>query len=78
MKIKLGLALACLVALTIGCGRGTTETGPTQVTSATDQDVAASTSNADIGLELLSIKDLPTQLAARAGKVVILDMWATW
>ena len=72
MKFQLSVVLATLVLGLGGCGNNNSPVAPVQV------DSTAPPPANDIGLELLSIKDVPTQLAARKGKVVVLDMWATW
>lgn len=65
-------------ALLSGCGVSQSSVPiPTQQ-GAPETSEAKEATEAPIELSLISIKDLPTQLAARKGKVVVLDMWATW
>lgn len=64
------IAMLAIAAFATGCS-------PTSTSPAPDV-VSAGATVSEISIELLSIKDVPTQLAARKGKVVVLDMWATW
>ena len=77
MKIRLIASLAIIIGV-VGCTSSSTSI--TSEADATGQvsGVATQATSNEIGLELLSVKDITTQLAARKGKVVVLDMWATW
>ena len=79
MKI-LSRTFACMLAsLLIGCSGG--DSNISQGSSADPASGASQSTSTELSavhLELLSIKDVPAQLAARKGKVVVLDMWATW
>ena len=68
-----------VAALLLGC-RDANQQSAAPVPGNADSHVEQlSSRNADpVTLDLLAVQDLPKQLAARKGKVVVLDMWATW
>ena len=73
--------LGCLIvtwAISAGCSRSVVE----------EESLSHSANNAgvvdqeqvtpEIQLDLISIQEVPELLAQRKGKVVVLDLWATW
>ena len=76
MRIYLLPINVCLLAITVGCSPSAPPAA--DGVAPTSETTAVPRLSDQVGLELVSIQDLPTQLAARQGKVVVLDMWATW
>jgi hypothetical protein len=62
------------VALTLGCGP--TNTNPP--VSAPSEDTTAAPEPAGADVRLITAKEFTAEMEARKGKVVLLDLWATW
>lgn len=64
----------CLAAL--GCSP--TSTPAPTATTTTANPPGATTQVTEVDLKLVTATEFAAEMAAREGKVVLLDMWATW
>lgn len=74
--------LGCLIVtwvISAGCSRSVVEEESVSRSANADTALVDSAQVApEINLDLISIQEVPKLLAQRKGKVVVLDLWATW
>jgi hypothetical protein len=77
---RLHIVAACTLLLLIGCAETTLQTpsedGPDSVSNTESIEVAAVSSSVDVSL--VNATQFDREMEACEGKVVLLDMWATW
>lgn len=86
MKVKSMLWTAALLAAAVGLascsGNSNTETGEsetaTETTSETSDETASASTPPSVTTSVVSLEDLDKTVASHKGKVVILDLWATY
>lgn len=70
----------CLLAVSLvsGCNRPAATAPQESTTTATASEQAAAPNEAaDVNLEILSFDEIQQRLAAKQGRVVVMDMWST-
>lgn len=74
MMTKLQIAVFVPLAMLLGCSAATVSTEDTT----TDTAVVAVGEPVDGPLQMMSASEFQTKMESQLGKVVLLDMWATW
>ncbi len=71
---KLQFALIVPLALLLGCSAATVSTDDTSG----DADNIVVSNSVDGPLQMMSAAEFQSKMEERLGRVVLLDMWATW
>lgn len=79
--MKYSFSFILLSCLLIGCSQSN-DLAPAQAVSDTDETSSVSAGSddtaSDVALKLINANQYAAELASREGKVLLVDMWATW